>query len=134
MLFRSTLAARLARQRATPEQWEDMDGIVERMRDAGDHDELDRLHRSFHRAIFAAAFRPRMLAVLENHVLQHLEVTRLVARPPASPQRMHAQHRDLLDVLTGDDDAAAEAAARAHAGLNARSVRRMVERRAKEWR
>jgi DNA-binding GntR family transcriptional regulator len=129
-----TLAARLARQRATPEQWEDMASIVERMLDAEDSHELDALHRNFHRAIFAAAFRPRMLAVLENHVLQHLEVTRIATRLPASPRHMHRQHRELLDVLTGDDDASAEALARAHAGLNARQIRRIVERRGEELR
>jgi DNA-binding GntR family transcriptional regulator len=129
-----TLAARLARQRATPEQWDDMAGFVARMRAADDPDVLDDLHRSFHRAIFAAAFRPRMLAVLEQHILQHLEVTRITARLPATPRRMHVQHQELLDTLLGDDDAAAETLARSHAGLNARQVRRIVERRGEELR
>jgi DNA-binding GntR family transcriptional regulator len=129
-----TLAARLARQRATPEQWEDMAGFVAGMRSAADADELDALHRSFHRAIFAAAFRPRMLTVLEQHILQHLEVTRITDRLPATPRRMHAQHHELLTTLMGDDESAAETLARSHAGLNAREVRRIVERRGEELR
>jgi DNA-binding GntR family transcriptional regulator len=75
-----------------------------------------------------------MLAVLEQHILQHLEVTRITARLPATPRRMHVQHQELLDTLLGDDDAAAETLARSHAGLNARQVRRIVERRGEELR
>lgn len=127
------LAARLARLRATPEQWEHMAEVVAAMRTASGAEELDELHRSFHRAIFAAAFRPRMLNVLEQHVLQHLEVTRLTERLPASPSQMYAQHDELLAVLRDEhDDRTAESLARAHAGLNARRVRRIVERRGDE--
>jgi DNA-binding GntR family transcriptional regulator len=75
-----------------------------------------------------------MLAVLEQHVLQHLEVTRITDRLPATPAKMHHQHRELLDTLLGGDDGAAEALARSHAGLNARQVRRIVERRGEELR
>jgi DNA-binding GntR family transcriptional regulator len=127
-----TLAARLAMQRATADQWEHLSLLATAIGRAapGDAEAHHDAHQAFHRALFAIAFRPRMLAVLENHVLQHLELTQLVGPVPvARPADSERRHRQLLEALRSGDRRHAERLARAHAGLNAPVAREIARTR-----
>lgn len=88
-----TLAARLATQSATEEQWEHLAQLAAAIGAVtpGDAESHHRAHQQFHRALFAIAFRPRMLHVLENHVLQHIEADGTGRSRSGQPGRLGAQ-------------------------------------------
>ncbi len=126
-----TLAARQAMERATDDDWARLAALADDLAAVtpGDADRHHDAHQAFHRALFAVAFRPRMLAVLDNHVLQHLELTQMLGPVPApDPAGSADRHRELLAALRSGERARAEEVARAHARLNTPAAHEMLQR------
>ncbi|HYW54265.1 MAG TPA: GntR family transcriptional regulator [Dongiaceae bacterium] len=103
------LALRLAIPHLTPETLRAAERELTAMRDEPDPERWGKHHAAFHRLLYEAAHRPRLLAIVES---LYLSVTSLI--PPGSRRehmRAHdAEHRAILDACArGDADAAARA-------------------------
>ncbi len=110
------LAARLAAERGTEAQWDEVRARVERLRHATDESTLAREHRDLHLAISTIAFSQRLSTVFEVHLLPYVEEAVNVGPGfAADPEGSHRQHVELVAVLASGDPVAAEAAAREHA-------------------
>jgi DNA-binding GntR family transcriptional regulator len=114
------LAARLACERAKPEQWAQPRALLAAMGEAiAAHgpasDAFGEAHLAFHTAIYRIAFGARFAGLLDNHLLQYLEIAAdLSYRDPARTQPAVEQHELLLAELASGDVARAVAAAKAH--------------------
>lgn len=119
------LAARLACERAKPEQWDRPRGLIAAMRTAlGAHgpasDAFSEAHLAFHTSIYRIAFGARFAGLLDNHLLQYLEIAAdLSYRDPALTQPAVEQHEVLLAELASGDATRALTAAEAHARRSA---------------
>jgi DNA-binding GntR family transcriptional regulator len=122
------LAARLAAERGTDEQWDAHRRRVARLQEAPDEVTLAREHRDLHLAVYAIAFSPRLSTIFEVHLLPYVEEAVNVGPGfAADPEGSHRQHAELVEVLAAGDPVAAEAAARAHArsGITFAKARRV---------
>ncbi|MEU0970998.1 GntR family transcriptional regulator [Streptomyces sp. NPDC005917] len=114
------LAARLACERAKPEQWEEPRALIAAMAEAiAAHgpasDAFSQAHLAFHTSIYRIAFGARFAGLLDNHMLQYLEIAAdLSYRAPALNRPAVEQHEELLAELTSGDVTRAVAAAQAH--------------------
>jgi DNA-binding GntR family transcriptional regulator len=122
------LAARLAATRGTAEDWAHAFFLVAQLRTAADDAELAHVHRSFHRAVYAIAFSPRMAGFFSGQLLPYVEEAVNVGPGRASdPEGAFLQHLELVRVLAGGDPVAAEAAARDHALSGLRYAKSLAE-------
>jgi DNA-binding GntR family transcriptional regulator len=114
------LAARLACERAKPEQWEEPRALIAAMGAAvaanGPASEaFSQAHLAFHTSIYRIAFGARFAGLLDNHLLQYLEIAaELSYRDPGRTLPVVQQHEQLLAELASGDAARAVAAAEAH--------------------
>lgn len=119
------LAARLAAQRASKADWDNVAVRIEAMRRAKDATELSRAHLDVHRCIYALGFSPRMSGFFENHLLAYIEVSVSVGPGfEAEPEASYRQHVQLLAALSSGNIERAVRAAREHADAGARFARR----------
>ncbi len=103
------LAARLAAERGTGAQWDELRARVGRLRDAPDEAALAREHRDLHLAIYSIAFSPRLSTIFEVHLLPYVEEAVNVGPGfAADPQGSYRQHAELVEVLAAGDPVAAE--------------------------
>ena len=117
--------ARLAAQRASKADWENVAGCIEAMRTAADAAELAQAHLRVHRAIYALGFSPRMSGFFDNHLLAYIEVSVSVGPGyDADPEASYRQHMQLLAALSSGNVDRAVKAAREHAEGGARFARR----------
>lgn len=97
-------AADLAARNLTTDDLEALDGIVFEMRDAAPDRYVD-LNRAFHRRIYAAARRPRLLEVIDQLrevSANHLNVT-VQRRGRAYRHRVQAEHEAIVNALHRKD-------------------------------
>jgi DNA-binding GntR family transcriptional regulator len=115
------LAARLAAQRGSANDWRRLMDMADRLRDVATEAEQVRIHRDLHREIYGVAFSPRMAAFFGNQLLPYVEATVNVG-PGAGfdPAGAHAQHVGLVRALSSGDVDRAVKAAREHAASGAR--------------
>jgi DNA-binding GntR family transcriptional regulator len=103
------LALRLAIPHLTPETLRAAERELTAMRDEDDVVRWGKHHAAFHRLLYEAAHRPRLLAIVES---LYLSVTSLIApESRRTVMRAHdAEHRAILDACArGDAEAAAHA-------------------------
>jgi DNA-binding GntR family transcriptional regulator len=124
------LAASLATERATDDDWKGLEGLVERLAGTEDTPIVDfhQTHVDFHRAIYRIGFSPRLSTYLESHLLEYIETSGMnYLGPPLSRFEIIEQHRELLRAFTSGDADLAAAAAESHARIAAdRMVRGRV--------
>lgn len=114
------LAARLACERAKPEQWTEPHDLIVAMGEAvaaygAGSPEFSEAHLAFHTAIYRIAFGARFAGLLDNYLLQHMEIAaELSYRDPGRTRPAVEQHEELLCELESGDVARAMAAAEAH--------------------
>ncbi|WP_197378727.1 GntR family transcriptional regulator [Mycolicibacterium mengxianglii] len=124
------LAARLACERAKPEQWAEPKSLIVAMGAAIDRfgtgsEEFGQAHLAFHTSIYRIAFGSRFAGLLDNYLLQCLDVAaELSYRDPASALPAVQQHEDLLAELSCGDVVRAVAAAEAHVRRSADDAHR----------
>jgi DNA-binding GntR family transcriptional regulator len=98
------LAARRATSNLTEDELGSLEEIVSGMRDAAPEDYID-LNRAFHRRIYAAAGRPRLLEIIEQ--LRELSGNHLAATMqrlgPAYRARVQAEHEAIISALAQKD-------------------------------
>jgi DNA-binding GntR family transcriptional regulator len=110
------LAAHLAAERGTEEQWAQAFYLVAQLRTAGDEAELAHRHRLLHRELYAIAFSPRMAAFFNGQLLPYVEEAVNVGPGSHSdPEGAFQQHLTLVRVLSSGDVEQAQRAARDHA-------------------
>lgn len=119
------LAARLAAQRASKADWDDVAARIEGIRTAEGPEELSKAHLGVHRRIYSIGFSPRMVGFFENHLLAYLEVS-LSVGPGAEddPEASYQQHMALLAALSSGSVERAVKAAQEHAEGGARYARK----------
>jgi DNA-binding GntR family transcriptional regulator len=114
------LAARLACERAKPEQWAHSHALIGAMGEAIEaygpaSEEFGEAHLAFHTSIYRIAFGARFAGLLDNHLLQYLEIAaELSYRDPRRTRPAVEQHEELLAELESGDATRAVAAAEAH--------------------
>ncbi|MGH3275072.1 MAG: GntR family transcriptional regulator [Streptosporangiaceae bacterium] len=111
------LAARLAAQRAQPDDWQDARILVESLADyeVGSEDFED-VHLAVHSAIYALAFRPLVDGLLQSGLLLFIELAaRFSYDDPNRALPPVPQHLALIDALASGDPQRASQAAAAHA-------------------
>jgi DNA-binding GntR family transcriptional regulator len=114
------LAARLACERAKPEDWDEPRALIAAMGQAIEtyglpSEEFSEAHLAFHTSIYRIAFGARFAGLLDNHLLQYLEIAAdLSYRDPARTRPAVEQHEELLAELAAGDVDRAMAAAEAH--------------------
>jgi DNA-binding GntR family transcriptional regulator len=110
------LAAHLAAERGTEEQWAQAFYLVAQLRTAGDEAELAHRHRLLHRELYAIAFSPRMAAFFNGQLLPYVEEAVNVGPGSHSdPEGAFQQHLTLVRVLSSGNVDEAQRAARDHA-------------------
>lgn len=125
------LAAGLAAQAATDAELAALDGVVERMRAAGDRLAYVALNREFHRVIHAATRRPRLFELIESLRDAFDAYVRYDAatRPdPAYFDRAHAEHEAIAAALRARDPERARRLMETHLALNAEHFRASIAR------
>lgn len=114
------LAARLACERAKPEQWSEPRALIVAMGEAIAtyglaSEEFSEAHLAFHTSIYRMAFGARFAGLLDNHLLQYLDIAaELSYRDPGRARPPVEQHEELLAELESRDVTRAVAAAEAH--------------------
>jgi DNA-binding GntR family transcriptional regulator len=114
------LAARLACERAKPEQWAAPHDLIVAMGEAISayglaSEEFVEAHLAFHTSIYRIAFGARFAGLLDNHLLQYLEIAaELSYRDPGRTRPAVEQHEELLTELASGDVTRAVAAAEEH--------------------
>lgn len=114
------LAARLACERAKPEQWAAPRDLIGAMGEAISayglaSEEFVEAHLAFHTSIYRIAFGARFAGLLDNHLLQYLEIAaELSYRDPGRTRPAVEQHEELLAELASGDITRAVVAAEAH--------------------
>lgn len=117
------LAARLAAQRVTPTDIEDLDALIAAMkRAAADPARWVDRHEAFHDRLASLSGRPRLAAELRRirRVLQPC-ISRYANRHP-EPETIGHEHEVILDALRDGDSRRAEALAAAHVAANAAAL------------
>jgi len=126
------LAATLATERATEEDWMSLEALVDKLAEAGTNGrpigEFHQVHVDFHRTIYRLGFSPRLSTYLESHLLEYMETSGLnYLGPPLSVLDIIDEHRELLRVFTSGNAELAADAAEKHARVAAeRMVRGQV--------
>ncbi|MDT5151839.1 MAG: hypothetical protein QOI01_3572 [Mycobacterium sp.] len=124
------LAARLACERAKPEQWDQPRSLIVAMSAAIEEfgtgsEEFGDIHLAFHTSIYRIAFGSRFAGLLDNYLLQCLDVAaELSYRDPAGTLPAVQQHEELLTELSCGDVSRAVAAAEAHVRRSADDAQR----------
>jgi DNA-binding GntR family transcriptional regulator len=124
------LAARLACERAKPEQWAEPRSLIAAMGAASEEfgvgsEEFGEIHLAFHTSIYRIAFGSRFAGLLDNYLLQCLDVAaELSYRDPAGALPAVQQHEELLTELSSGDVGRAVAAAEAHVRRSADDAHR----------
>lgn len=124
------LAARLACERAKPQQWAEPRSLIVAMGDAIEEygvgsEEFGEAHLAFHTSIYRIAFGSRFAGLLDNYLLQCLDVAaELSYCDPDSTSPPVAQHQELLAEFSSGDVTRAVAAADAHVRRSARDAQR----------
>ncbi|MBX7454438.1 GntR family transcriptional regulator [Mycolicibacterium sp. 3033] len=114
------LAARLACERAKPEQWAEPRALLTTMAELIDahgvgSEEFSEIHLAFHSSIYRIAFGDRFAGLLDGYLLQCLDVAaELSYRDPGRTLPAVEQHQRLLDELCSGDVGRAVAAAESH--------------------
>lgn len=114
------LAARLACERAKPDQWAQPRALSAAMGAAitlhgPGSDQFSEAHLAFHTSIYRIAFGARFAGLLDNHLLQYLEIAAdLSYRDPNRTEPAVGQHEALLAELSSGDPSRAVAAAETH--------------------
>src|SRR3981189_1940106 len=122
------LAARLACERAKPEQWAEPRSLIAAMGAASEEfgvgsEEFGEIHLAFHTSIYRIAFGSRFAGLLDNYLLQCLDVAaELSYRDPAGALPAVQQHEELLTGQSSADVGRAVAAAEAHVRRSADDV------------
>lgn len=123
-----SLAARLAVERASRRDWDQIRALVDRLAevDPDDPDALGEAHSEVHRAIYAVGFGPRMTLFVENHVQPYIDLAVNVGPAMGTPASVHRSHLGLLRALSSGEVDRAVSTARAHAE-DGRRVARATE-------
>jgi DNA-binding GntR family transcriptional regulator len=122
------LAATLASQRGTPQDWDSIRDQVHAMDSAiisyGQTSEVfNERHLAVHASIYRIAFGPRLAGTLSNHILHYTAIAADLSY--AEPHRTLpavAQHDHLLTAIASGDPARAAAAAAEHVQRSARDA------------
>jgi DNA-binding GntR family transcriptional regulator len=118
------LATELAARSMSEEQLAVVDGILERMRAAADQPlEYVALNREFHRAIYAAARRPRLFELIESlrdAFDAHVRFDAAASPDPEYFGRAHAEHQAIADALHARAAKRARKLMEQHLRLNAK--------------
>jgi DNA-binding GntR family transcriptional regulator len=120
------LATELAARAISDGELKRLDGVVERMRAAGDRLAYVALNREFHRVIYAAARRPRLLELIESlrDAFDAYVLYDAAAHPdPAYFDRAHAEHEAIAGALHAREPERARALMETHLALNAEHFR-----------
>lgn len=124
------LAARLACERGTPEQWMVSRGLLEEMRlciqrHGVDSPAFHDVHEALHASIYRIAFSQRMAGWIDNHLRFPLEVSaELSYGNPAPAEPPYEQHVRLVDAIASGDVERAVAAATEHCSSSAADASR----------
>lgn len=119
------LAARLACERAKPEQWAEPRHLLEVMRTTIDRHGIassafSDVHEALHASIYRIAFSSRMAGWIENHLRFPLEVSAELSYGNAAPaEPPYEQHCRLIAALSSGDAERAVAAAAEHCNRGA---------------
>lgn len=111
------LMARLAADRMTEEEMEEIDDLFHRMDRAfqeGDHKRLDELHSKFH-LLFAKSSKNKRLCQMIESIRDYIKMSR--AQAFLNPNRVISliqEHRDIVDAISRKDGEEAEKLARRH--------------------
>ncbi|MGE2737548.1 GntR family transcriptional regulator [Mycolicibacterium vaccae] len=114
------LAARLACERAKPEQWAEPRALLTSMAEVIEahgvgSEEFSEIHLAFHSSIYRIAFGDRFAGLLDGYLLQCLDVAaELSYRDPGRTLPAVEQHQLLLTELCSGDVVRAVAAAESH--------------------
>jgi DNA-binding GntR family transcriptional regulator len=121
------LAARLAAQRATPEQ-RDATGLLLRELDQPGHDErtLIELDQRLHRHVHHAAHNPFLAATLDEYYMLTLRIWLLALDRVARLDQAIGEHRELLSAIQAGDPDRAESAMRQHVRGFERAIRAVL--------
>lgn len=118
------LAAELAAKSMTDAELAALDAIVERMHAAADqHLEYVALNREFHRAIYAAARRPRLFELIESlrdAFDAHIRFDATASPDPEYFKRAHTEHQAIAAALHAGDAKRARKLTKTHLRLNAK--------------
>jgi DNA-binding GntR family transcriptional regulator len=123
------LATELAAKRLTDDDLEALDALVEQMRSAKPARYVE-LNREFHRRIYDAAGRPRLLEIIEqlrDVAASYLQLT-VQQYDPAYRDKVQAEHEAIRDALRKRDAKRAGRLVHDHLRHNARQVASLVER------
>lgn len=118
------LATEIAAKTMTGEDLERLDRIVERMRAAaGQPLEYVALNREFHRAIYAAAHRPKLFELIESlrdAFDAHIRFDAAASPDPEYFERAHAEHQAIAEALHARAAKRARKLMETHLRLNAK--------------
>jgi GntR family transcriptional repressor for pyruvate dehydrogenase complex len=96
-------AAVLAAERATADDLDRLDDLVERMADAQDFEDYRRADIRFHIGIAEAAHSPRLVSAMTEVQGQMSELIALIAHPEQVLTRSNAQHGRIVSLLRKGD-------------------------------
>lgn len=124
------VAAGLAAERGTAQDWEQLRRHLEAITEAVDEQGLSsaafhEVHFSFHKAIYDIAFSRRLAKGIANHILVQLEVAaELSYADPTVTLPATGQHQELMYALESGEAGRAAAASDAHATRSAEDAKR----------
>src|SRR3954454_13309327 len=118
------LATEIAASTMTAQDLECIDRVIERMRDAAEQPlESVALTREFHRAIYAAAQRPKLFELIESlrdAFDAHIRFDATASPDPEYFERAHTEHQAIADALHAKAAKRARTLMEIHLRLNAK--------------
>ncbi|MCL6445856.1 MAG: GntR family transcriptional regulator [Alicyclobacillus sp.] len=111
------LAVQRATRRLTPDIVADLEGILDKMRQAresGNEDELSDLHVRFHMTMYQAASSPRLLDMLATLVDSIQRFSRDTYRVSSRYEEAMTEHAQILEAVRNGDEARAVQLTREH--------------------
>ncbi len=111
-------ATRLAAMRRSEADLQELRALADKMeKPDSPHLEIKKLNSRFHRIITEAAHNPALLNLHDQTKLNDGDLSVPVVFSPDAEQKIHTQHRALIDALASQDADRAESIARAHIQL-----------------
>ncbi len=123
-----SFATRLAAKRRTDVELQELTGLAEAMEKPGiSRLEFNRLNDRFHKVITDAARNPNLAAMHGQTKLNYWDLSVPVVFGPEDDQKVHQQHRALIEALAAGDEDRAEALARDHIQMTIKIVLEALE-------
>ena len=122
-----SLAITLALDRIDDSLLDDLQELVEKMRQEQDEEQWAAMNQEFHRRIYRASERPRLLSMIESLRDASRTYIQMYVAHQAPGERSDADHQRILDACRGHDAGKARAAVSYHMRHTADELANLIE-------